>query len=163
MSDLNNPKDQLSSSAWEVVHHVSNFYDFPLEGLADLNGAPHAFFVHDELVVPSEEDPDEKEIQVIYALYPVSAELASALSEKHDIFERWHQAWSQDQGIMKHHPALPQDRSRYDELKVGLSAQLDAVKLSVAPLVRAGRFASNRRDVAPGASRWRSFEVQWRP
>jgi hypothetical protein len=60
-----------------------------LEGLADLDGVDHALFVHEEIVVSSE-DHDETEIQVIYALYPLLAEIASKMTGKNDIFERWH-------------------------------------------------------------------------
>jgi hypothetical protein len=152
-----------NNPAWDTVHHISNYYDGPLEGLANLNGAPHVFFLHDEIFrqVGTLEDPDV-EVDRIYALHAVSDEMARGLMEKQAIFERWHQAWSQDRSLMEHHPALPADRERHDALRAELAPQLDSLRRTKTTQVLLGEFHSNRRPVAPGCSRWGSYEVKWR-
>jgi hypothetical protein len=41
-----------STPHWDIVHHVSNYYDGPLEGLAEFQGQPHQFFFHEEVRRP---------------------------------------------------------------------------------------------------------------
>lgn len=165
-----------AAPAWEIVHFISNNYDGPLEGLADVDGVPHAFFLHDEIVrqVPiepaiapgSEVDPDledevDYEVERIFALHPVSKELAAALMEQHEIFERWHRAYAADRSLQNQHPALPVDRARYQDLKDQTSSQLEAMRAATPPALKMGNFEAGRRPVAPGSSRWQSFEVRW--
>jgi hypothetical protein len=171
--------------AWERVHHVSNYYDVPLEGLADLAGVPHMFFYHEEIVrrpvvdnplsSPEgamllsdqavsglEEIDDDADIQIdwIYSLVPLPSDLVAKSQEGHAIFERWHQAWSQDHDQMKHHPALPEDKDRYAEISTSLKTWLDDHRRD-SNILKHGQFECDRLEVAPGSSRWTHFQVLW--
>lgn len=166
-----------TAPAWETVHFISNNYDGPLEGLADVDAVAHVFFLHDEIVRqvpvqpasadrgaaidPDLEDEVDYEVDRIFALHPASEELVAALMEQHEIFESWHRAYTADRSLQDQHPALPADRTRYQDLKVKTSSQLEAMRVATPPVLKMGTFESGRRPVAPGSSRWQSFEVQW--
>lgn len=153
--------DTAPEPAWEVVAHIWSFYDVAQEGLAHFEGKPHVFFGVEENYRPDPEDPDEFIRETVYALHPASEALVASLREKNDIFERWHRAWSASQGQRADHPALPEDRERYEALKADIDPQLEALRKTKATRYQVGNFAGNRRPVAPGGSRWTSFEVQW--
>lgn len=178
-----------TTPSWEPVHHVSNYYDVPLEGLADFAGVPHLFFYHAEVIRRSsvdtlapastsasdaaptghrevgQEESDENasdgaQIDRIYSLVPLPSNLVAQSQEKHAIFERWHQAWSQDSTRMKYHPALPADKARYAELSTNLNTWLTKNRPGSA-LLKRGQFQCDRASVLPGFSRWTHFQVLW--
>lgn len=154
-------QDTAPEPAWEVVAHIWSFYDVPQEGLANFEGKPHVFFEVEENYLPDPEDPEEFIREAVYALHPAPEALAASLREKNEIFERWHQAWVATKGQRTDHPALPQDRERYEALKANIDPQLEALRKTKAARYQVGNFAGNRRAVAPGGSRWASFEVKW--
>lgn len=149
----------------ERVHYISNNYDGPLEGLADFHGVPHAFFLHDEVFrrVPGDnpEDPDDFEVDRIYSLHPVSEQAVAGLIEKHEIFECWHQAYSQDRNAMEHHPALLGDRPRYDALKAEWEPYVEGLRALPPAHLALGDFHANQRQVPAGYSRWGTYTVNW--
>ena len=151
---------------WETVHHITNYFDHPLEGLADVDGAPHVFFLADEVVrcIPSQSgqsDEDDYEVDTVYALHPASTDLVAALVEKHAIFERWHQAYTAKQASHEDHPALPADRARYQELTERITPVLATLRAAPAPQLRLGEFVRGRVPVALGESAWKSYQVRW--
>lgn len=151
---------------WETVHHITNYFDHPLEGLANFNGAPHVFFLADEIVrhIPSptgQPDEDDYEVDTVYALHPVSEEIVADLIEKHAIFERWHQAYTAKQATHADHPALPSDRARHQALVDKLAPVLATLRNTPAPFLRQGQFVRGRVPVALGESAWKSYQVRW--
>jgi hypothetical protein len=155
---------------WDVVHHISNYYDVPLQGVADVNGVPHVFFLHDEHYRRVSEDTrapdsdgDDWEIDLTYALHTVPARLMESLLEKNEIFERWHRAYRQDIRLMDAHPALPEDRSRYQALEAEVKPALEALQKTTPAQVLMGRFRTSERRLPPGSSRWIGFDVAWGP
>lgn len=156
--------EQKSSSppGWDHVHHVSNYYDFPLEGLADFNHVAHVFFFHDESYRPSSDPAEESELEVVYALFQACPELMDALVEKQAIFERWHVAFSKDPAMMKDHPTWSDEKSRYDQLGAWIVPRLEALRKGSADLLALGNFERDRQPVPSGHSNWASFQVQWR-
>ena len=164
-SNLLNDKHLGDTGTWETVPFVSNYYDVPLEWVAHLGGTPYVFFHFDEVRVnnPQDED-DEIWVDSIYALHAVPDDILSALTEKHAIFERWHQAWRAGEvGAMNQHPALKSDRPRYDALLAQVKPWLEATRVKPAEHLLVGRFASGRQEVPAGSSRWGSYEVKWLP
>ncbi len=156
--------------AWDVVHHISNYYDVPLQGVANVNGVPHVFFLHDEHYCRVKEDPqapdnedDDWETHLTYALYAVPSRLLDALMEKNEIFERWHRAYRQDARLMDAHPALPEDRPRYQSLQAEVKPALEALQKTPPAQVLMGRFRTSERRLPPGSSRWIGFDVAWAP
>lgn len=143
------------------VDVVWDYYDIPLEGLARLGGAPHLFSFWEERRVPDPDEPGEICLEGIYALYPVSDALAALIHERSEIFERWHQAYRADASAMDHHPALPADRARYEELDGLVKAGLEEARLAAAPVFKVGAFSRGQRAVPAGCSDWGSFTVGW--
>ncbi len=165
MSTNNDTDVQDKMAAWEAVPFVSNYYDVPLEGVAHLDGTPYVFFYFDEVRVKNPQDEDDDIwMDTVYALHAVPDDILGALAEKHAIFERWHLSWrAGETGAMNQHPALKSDRSRYDALLAQVKPWLETTRSKPAEHIKIGRFASGRREVAAGASRWGSYEVQWLP
>ena len=155
----------VSSSAnpdtpWEAAHFVWDYYDFPQAGLADFQGTPHVFFSWDEIYHPDPEDPEDVIREALYKIHPAPPELVAMLEEQQAIFERWHVAYRNDKEAMGHHPALPEDRARYDALKAQTDAQLKGLR-EAATLIQQGDFVRGHRPKQPGQSDWGTFGVRW--
>lgn len=152
------------SSPWEPVLFVSNFYDTPLEGVAHFNGTPHLFLFEDERYLRKLKDGEDDYLrETRYALYPLDPETLSSMQEAHAIFERWHRAFMRGESNIQQHPALPEDRARYDDLKARHSAWKAEHTQQPPAHSRTGEFACDRRPVGEHESRWQSFEVRWLP
>jgi hypothetical protein len=160
-ADQGNDDQETANSVWEDVPFVSNYYDFPLEGVAHFRGTPHLFFVHDEHWIPAADDPDDGERVVVYALFPIPEDLKAALEEKNAIFERWLAAWQVDPTRMKDHPALPEDRARYNALQDKVVPRLDILRRTPPDVLRTGDFVRDRHSGADGRSHWMRFQVRW--
>ena len=102
----------MTNERWEKVHTVSNYWDGPVLGVADIDGAPHVY----EKIFSEEED---KYIDR-YRVMPIDQELYSLLMESWSIFVRWRAVFDQGKTPRETHPALPEDRDRYTLLKQGI-------------------------------------------
>lgn len=162
--------DQTATPAetWEPVPVVMDYYDGPLVGVAHYQGAPHAFLICDEIrrkPTPQEQDEwgDDIVREWVYNLYPVSEDMLAKVLEKQAIFERWHQAWSAKQVGMEQHPALPDERARYDELKAEVDPWKEGLQHLTPTHTRVGHFSCDHGAVPSGHSRWQHYQVLWQP
>ena len=101
---------------FEIVHTVTEYYDGPRRGIAELHGGPHLF----ESEWRDNEDMDAD----TFLLMPIDAEVFSLALEDLAIWRRWETAFRQGNATQDTHPALPQDRQRHEELKPLLEGHL---------------------------------------
>jgi len=134
---------------FEPVHTMTDYYDGPRRGIADLGGRPH---LYESLF---EEDRDG--YGDVYELRPVDEETFRLALEDWERWLRWEDAYHAGQTTMSTHPALPADRARHDEIAPVLAARLAALS---GPVLR----ASVEFRPAPGhadAGRGRHLEARW--
>jgi hypothetical protein len=97
-----------SEAAEEPVHTIREFFDHPLVGFADCNGAPYLF--HRVLEKGADEYSD------LYHLWPVSREVVAAEIELEILGQRWLAAFQRQEVSLDQPRTLPEDRERYDAL-----------------------------------------------
>jgi hypothetical protein len=95
-------------SGYEIVFTVTDYYDGPRRGIANLRGKPHLY----ECVFDEAKDDYSK----IFQLTPVDNELFSAALEDWEIWKRWWLAFHNGKTDMASHPALPEDRAGHEDL-----------------------------------------------
>jgi hypothetical protein len=93
---------------WDKVYTVPDWYDGPRRGIANFEGEPHLF----ESEFADIEDADD-----VFVLSPVSDETFRLALEKWQIWRRWERAFHAGETPMDTHPALPEDRKRWEELQ----------------------------------------------
>jgi hypothetical protein len=96
----------MTTDRWEKVHTVSLYWNGPLLGVADMDGAPHLY----EKVFSEEEDGYLE----CYRVMPIDQQLHALLMERWSIFARWRMA--NPGRKLETHPALPEDGDRYSFL-----------------------------------------------
>jgi hypothetical protein len=90
-------------------------------------------------------------------LTPLTINAFDLVKQRREIFFRWRQAFDQGEVDLSTHPALPQDRERYEELDVAIEAEIKA---------NASRRFKQRGemkvlgDPAPSAN-LSAFQVKW--
>lgn len=90
------------------IYTISNYFDGPIEGVTSLNGLPHIYkCIFDE---------NEDEYSKIYLLYPISNTCFDLVMEQWGIWLRWESAFKSGAAPLDSHPALPEDKKRYEEL-----------------------------------------------
>jgi hypothetical protein len=94
---------------YEAVFTVYDYHDCPRGGVANFQGAPHFY----ECVFDEKSD----DYSDLYLLITISQEVFKAAVENWEIFLRWRKAFDSGQVGRETHPALPQDKSRYEETK----------------------------------------------
>jgi hypothetical protein len=104
---------------YERVHTVTDYYDGPRKGIADLDGRPHLY--------ESEWDDLADNYAFTFKLSPVTAEVFALAMESWRIWLRWETAFHRGQTTQDTHPALPEERSRFFELEPLLKAELKIV------------------------------------
>lgn len=96
-------------SGHETVFTVTDYYDGPRKGLANYQGKPHFYdCVFDE---------NQNEYSDQYRLTPVDEETFRLAMEDWEIWRRWETAFHAGKTDSSSHPALPEDRSRHEELR----------------------------------------------
>jgi hypothetical protein len=95
---------------------MTDFYDGPRRGIADLDGRPHYY--------ESEWDEFAHEYAITFRLSPVAADVFASAIESWRIWLRWETAFHTGQTTQDTHPALPEDRARFLELETVLEANL---------------------------------------
>ena len=103
---------------YEAVHTITDWYDGPRQGVADLHGEPHYYENH---WYEGERDWSE-----IYLLQPLDPETFALAMEDWEIWLRWENAFKEGKTTHETHPALPEDRKRHEELEKLLSERLVA-------------------------------------
>ena len=102
-------------AVFERVHTVTDFWDGPVAGVADLEGAAHYY----------ERDWDESQDDAdTYSLTPIDDETLALALEEWAIWRRWEAAFHEGRAAIDTHPALPGERARYEELQVRLAGRL---------------------------------------
>jgi hypothetical protein len=140
---------------FERVHTIPDWYDGPRAGIADFDGAPHAYR-------SLWEDVDDRDAPERCELSPVSPEILALALEDWEIWIRWEDAFYAGDATIDTHPALPADAVRHREIapRVERAMEIDPARRRVA-----------RADfrMKPGAVRPpRGFgriqlEVRWTP
>jgi hypothetical protein len=102
---------------FETVYTVTEYYDGPREGIADFGGRPH--FYQSNF---GNFDTDDK--GDIFFLQPVDAYTLQLAIEDWNIWLRWQEAYNAGLTDLSTHPALPDERTRHEELLIELELRL---------------------------------------
>jgi hypothetical protein len=101
----------------EPIHTVDLFHDHPIEGIANFEGSPHHF--------QCEFDREADEYGDEYCLTPISASTLNSATEKWQTWLRWKSAFKACRASLDTHPALPDDRGRYEQLQSEISKAIN--------------------------------------
>lgn len=102
---------------FELVYTVTDYYDGPRAGIANLCGTPHLY--------EAEWDSEIDDYADTFLLKPVDAETLTLAVEDWAIWQRWDDAFHRGLTDRESHPALPGDRKRHEELKGLLAGRLE--------------------------------------
>ena len=139
---------------FEPVHTVDDFYDGPLSGVADFPGRLH-FYLYTR-----EDDEAYERGERWFELSPISSHARDLAVEAFHIWQRWQVATFAGTApeVADGAPGvLPEDRSRYAELKTALDQLL--VIDPVHRILMRGEFAGR----SPTARPLRGLTVCWTP
>ena len=144
--------------AFERVYTVMDWYDGPLAGVADFDGAPHAY----RLIW--REDRDDRDPEERFELSPVPADVVALVLEDDALWARWQAAYVAGRAPEPPDGAecvLPADLPRRRELNALLRGRLEVDP--VRRLVARGEFRA-RPGAEPGPDWQRAErEVRWTP
>ena len=94
---------------YEAVFTVTEYYDGPLQGIANYHGSPHFYdCIFDEA---------QDEYSQLFRITPVDSATFDLAMEAWEIWRRWELAFQTGKTPDSTHPALPQDAGRSAELK----------------------------------------------
>jgi hypothetical protein len=102
-------KAENQEAAFEEVFTVSEYYDGPRQGTANMRGEPHFF----DCIFSQEQD----DYSDLYQLTPISRTALSLVLEDWSIFKRWETSFFAGATSRDTFAALPPDRMRSRELK----------------------------------------------
>jgi hypothetical protein len=111
---------------YDTVYTITDWYDGPRAGVADLNHQPHYNECHWDHTT---DDWSEE-----YLLSPIDEETLRVALEDWEIWRRWRSAFDAGKVTLDTHPALPEDRARHDQLGDVLAGRL---ALNEATVIRA--------------------------
>jgi hypothetical protein len=134
---------------FETVHTMTGYYDGPRSGIADYRGRPHIY----ESVY--EDAPDGSDT---FLLQPIDDETFRLALEDWAIWCRWERAFHSGQATLATHPALPNERTRHDELEVILKPRLEVARERAFRVK--GRVDGHRR-AEPGLTSSAELIVYW--
>lgn len=106
-----------NDDVFESLYTMTDYYDGPVEGVADFRGRPHFYKRREASQHPEWEDP-------IYEIRPIDNDTFQLAMEAWNIWLNWEDAYHKKKTDLNTHPALPEDRARYDEIQHGLSTRL---------------------------------------
>jgi hypothetical protein len=106
----------MSESDYDTVHTITDWYDGPRGGVADLNGEPHYY--------ESRWDEARDDWSEEYLLNRIDNETLRLALEDWQIWLRWEAAFHEGRTPRETHPALPEDRARHNELEKVLAERL---------------------------------------
>jgi hypothetical protein len=117
----------------ERVHTMTDYYDGPRGGIADFHGLPH---LYDSLW-----NDEPGNWTDFFQLMPVDQETFEWALEDWRIWRRFEDAYKSGMISIEHHPALPEDKPRHEELTKLLGDRLTIVEALA--FVVPGRFEFN--------------------
>ena len=133
----------------EIVFTVTDYYDGPLNGIANFLGKPHFY----ERIFDSTRD----DYSDMYRLTPIDDRTFQLAMEAWEIWRRWETAFHAGRAKMDSHPALPENVAKYEELKRVLG---DGLHSGPNAVVRVGKFSViGQADLPRGVMR--VLQVQW--
>jgi hypothetical protein len=134
---------------FEPVHTMTDYYDGPRRGIADYRGRPHLYESRWSDIETNQEDT--------FLLMPIIAETFELALEAWAIWRRWEIAFHEGRASADTHPALPEDRTRYDEISQELNKRL-VMDESQAFCAKAAFQAPEQEKSGPG---WKPLIVEW--
>jgi hypothetical protein len=108
----------MIASGYDKVYTVTDYYDGARAGVADFNGQPHYY--------ECQFDEMKGDWSDIFLLKPIDSETFRLALEGWNIWGRWHAARESGDVGLDTHPALPEDRERYNEVSTILQGRLKA-------------------------------------
>jgi len=108
--------DAVLQPGYEEVFTVVDYYDGPRKGIANFRGQPHFY----DCIF----DKTKDEYSDLYHLTPLSPDIFKLAKESWAIWKRWESAFHSGKATLESHPALPQDRARYQEIRAILDSAL---------------------------------------
>ena len=103
-------------SGFEEVFTVTDFYDGPRQGIANFKGKPHFY----DCIF----DDARQGYSDCYRLTPIPSHIFELAMEDWAIWERWQTTFHAGKTTRDSHPALPQDRTRHEEIRGVLDSAL---------------------------------------
>jgi hypothetical protein len=93
-------------SKYEKIITIHNWWDGPLQGVANYKGTPHIY----------NRTLNEK-YEEIFLITPLVNESYELIIEGYEIWKRWVVAFEEGLAPLNSHPCLPNERERYYEIK----------------------------------------------
>jgi hypothetical protein len=126
---------------------ISNYYDGPIEGITTLSGKPHFYeCIFDEL-------DDEYSDQ--FLLTPMSDAIYKIAMESWEMWIRYNTAFKDGAIDKRHHPVLPHERKKYDEIQNVLGEYI--VNNKNLSTLKVGSFSHDNAKL-PSQGKW---QVEW--
>ena len=135
---------------YESVFTVSEYYDGPRGGLANFHGVPHIY----ECIFDQQKD----EYSDAYLLMPVGPELLMAAMTNWRIFLKWRAALDAGQTTVATHPALPEDKARYEDTRRALEQAIALAKPRALRVRGSFEVLGEAHSVRDVHTRW---QVKW--
>jgi hypothetical protein len=107
---------EMSTTGFENIYTVMNYWDGIRSGIADFNGSPHYY------ECPFDEAKDDW--ADYFLLHPIDEETFRLAMEGWAIWRRWYIAHQTGQTTFETHPALPEDRARHTAIQEALAGRL---------------------------------------
>jgi hypothetical protein len=145
-----NDRSNATRTGFELVYTMTDYYDGPRRGVADYVGMPHLY--------ESEWDDLKDDYAFTFRLSPIGPDVLKAELEAWAIWRRWETAFHQGLATIDTHPALPEDRARYDELALFLA---DHLQIDDAKVIRAHGEFEAREDPDWSVLGFGSLQVRW--
>ena len=136
---------------FEIVHTITEFWDRPRAGIANLAGTPHLY--------QAEWDAELDDYSETFVLMPIEPETLALALEDWAVWQRWEDAFHRGETDRDSHPALPSDRERHEELKSLLASRLQADPGS--SVRKRGEFRVRADAAQRPRGALRDLEVRW--
>ena len=144
------PQPESCLPGYDVVYTVTDYWDGPRKGVANFRGRP---IYYENLFDEQTDDYSE-----VFMLIPISTDLFQLALEEFQIFLRWRTAFDRGEQHVRTHPALPEDRHRFEEISQILQKHLcmDRVK-GIKARAEFAPLASARHTLSDG----KGLQVRW--
>jgi uncharacterized protein involved in tellurium resistance len=130
---------------YEKVHTVNDYWDGPIEGVADFRGKPHKF----KLLF----DENEDDYSTDYELQKISTKEFDLILQSWSLWIKWNDKKNKTKEEFDSHPILPSDKEECEKIDAQLkklAESNDSNKFKIKGFFN--RFGSEHHD----------FEVKWK-